>query len=125
MNLELIHEALRELSDANYQAALWSGQVAGEQSSFTEAICVLFNDAGLERALDSGTLEKTYSQDLCLQARQLSSLVTLIDDTGTPAQTLNHPKMNAVRGAAQALSKLFMAEAQRPTPDSPRSTPRG
>ena len=75
MILELISESLRELSDAEYQTALWTGQVSGEQSSFTEAICALFNDAGLERALDSGALDKTYSPKLCLQARRLSSLV--------------------------------------------------
>ena len=111
MNLELILEALRELSDAEYQSVLWSGKIAGEQSSFTEAVCVLFNDAGLERALDSGELEKDYSTILCLRARQLSTLVTLVDDTGNPNHTLNHPKMNAVRDAARELRKLFLDEA--------------
>lgn len=121
MNLELILEALRELSDADYQAALWLGKSEEGQSSFTEAACALFDDAGLARALDSGALEKTYSNELCLCARQLRTLVALIDDTGTPEQTLNHPKMNALREAASELNKLFLAESQRPTPDSPSS----
>ena len=124
MNLELILEALRELSDANYQAALWTGESEGEQSSFTEAVCVLFDDSGLARALDSGSLEMTYSDALCLRARQLRKLVALVDDTGTPEQTLNHPKMIDLRKTAQELNELFFAELL-PTPESPPSTPRG
>lgn len=120
MNLELIFESLRELSDTDYQSALWTGQVSGEQSSFTEAICVLFTDAGLERALDSGALEKTYSKDLCLQARRLSSLVTLVDATGTPEQTLNQPVMEDIREVAHELRKLFLAESQQQASDDPQ-----
>jgi hypothetical protein len=110
MNLELILEALRELSDADYQSALWSGKSAGEQSSFTEAVCVLFDDAGLAREIDSGSLERTYSNPLCQCARKLRAFVALIDDTGTPQQTLNQPKMKAFRELAHELREMFMAE---------------
>ena len=121
MNLELIHESLRELSDEVLQATLWTGKSDGEQSSFTEAVCVLFNDAGLEKALDSGNLDKTYSKSLCRQVRQLGALVNMIDDTGTPEQTLSHPKMNVLRDAARELMELFTTESRSQTPDSPPS----
>jgi hypothetical protein len=125
MNLELILEALRELSDAEYQTALWTGKLKGEQSSFVEAVCVLFDDAGLTRALDSGSLERSYSNALCLCARKLNTLVSLLDHSESPEQTLNHPKMNNLREAARELSNLFLAESSS-TPDSERSpTPRG
>lgn len=114
MNLELILEVLRELSDADYQAALWTGKLEGEQSSFTEAVCALFDDAGLARAIDSGNLEKSYSNALCMQARQLRALVALIDDTRTPEDTLNNPKMNEMREVASELNKLFLIESRRP-----------
>jgi len=117
MNLELILEALRELSDADYQSALWDGKSAGEQSSFTEAVCVLFDDAGLAREIDSGSLERTYSKPLCQCARQLRTLVALIDDTGTPEQTMNQSKMNALREMAHELREMFLAESQRPPLD--------
>lgn len=121
MNLELILNVLRELSDTDYQSALLTGQSEGEQSSFTEAVCVLFNDAGLERAMDSGLLEKTYSRDLCLRAAKLSTLVDGIDDSGAPELTLNHPKMNAIREVASELNELFLAESHSLNPDSPLS----
>lgn len=121
MNLELIHESLRELSDEMLQTALWTGKSDGEQSSFTEAVCVLFNDAGLEKALDSGLLDKTYSKELCRRARQLSALVNMIDDTGTPKQTLGHPKMNDLRDMARELLELFTTESELQASNSPPS----
>lgn len=119
MNLELIHESLRELSDEVLQSALWTGKSDGEQSSFTEAVCVLFNDAGLEKALNSGNLDKDYSKSLCRRARQLLALVNMIDDTGTPEQTLGHAKMDALRDAARELMELFTTESRHQTPGSP------
>lgn len=119
MNLKLIHESLKELSDEMLQTALWTGKSDGEQSSFTEAVCVLFNDAGLEKALDSGLLDKTYSKALCRRARQLDALVNMIDDTGTPEDTLGHPKMNDLRDTARELMALFTTESHPQTPDSP------
>lgn len=110
MNLDLIFEVLRELANADYQAALWTGQVEGEHSSFTEAVCVLFDDAGLARAIDSRTLEKMYSKALYECALELRTLVALIDDTGTPEQTLNHPKLDTLREVAFKLHNLFVAE---------------
>lgn len=117
INLELVLEALRELSDANYQAILWTGKSEGEQSSFTEAVCVLFDDAGLAREIDSGSLEKTYSNALCECVRQLRTLVALIDDTGSPRQTLKQSRMHNVRELSYELREMFLAESQQTPTD--------
>jgi hypothetical protein len=119
MNLQRILDTLQELSsDADYQAALWAGKIEGEQTSFIEAVCALFDDAGLARGIDSGALDRNCSTSLCRLARQLRSLVKLIDHKGSPEQILNHPKMNAIRETAHELSKLFVAESLPPSPDS-------
>lgn len=118
MNLERIIDSLQELSsDAEYQAALWGGKIEGEQASFIEAVCALFDDAGLARGIDSGALDRTYSTSLCGLARQLRSLVKMIDHRGPPAQTLNQPEMNALREVANELREMFLAESQQRPPD--------
>ena len=98
---------LEVLTDTAYQTALWTGNVEGEQSSFTEAVCMLFDDSALGIELDSGVFERTHSQELFQSVCRLRMLLREIDDTGTPAQTLQHPKMREVREAALELRKLF------------------
>jgi hypothetical protein len=107
MNLELIIDSLEELSDEKFHTALWSGKMKGMQSSFTEAVCILFDDSGLGIELDSGDFERNHSSELYLSVCSLRVLLREIDDSGTPEQTLRNPKMRQVREAANALKKLF------------------
>lgn len=118
INLEIIHDSLKELSDADYQTTFWLGGAAGEQSSFTEAICRLFDDAGLARAADSGELDRTFSRELSIKVGQLRALAKGIDDTGTPVMTVNHPGMGALRAVAKELLDLFIAESKGLAADS-------
>jgi hypothetical protein len=107
MNLESIIDILEVLSDKTYQTDLWTGNLKDEQSSFTEAVCILFDDSGLGIELDSGVFEINHSPELYRSICQFRMLVRDIDDSGSPEQTLKNPKMQEIRDAAAMLKKLF------------------
>lgn len=113
MNRELILHVLDELSsDADYQALLWSGKIEGVQASFIEAVCGLFNDSGLGRELDRGSLEITYSPALCQLARYLRESLKMIDGDETPEEIVAHLATTWVRETARELRILFLAESR-------------
>jgi len=112
MNIELIMDVLKELSDdPDYQALLWSGKIEGEHASFIKAVFGLFNDSGLGRELDSGLLDRKYSTTLCQLARYLRSLLKDIDGCWEPEEIVSHSAMTTVREIAGTLRILFMAES--------------
>lgn len=118
MNVELILDVLDELSsDADYQVLLWSGKIEGMQASFIEAVCGLFNDSGLGRELDRGSLDKIYSPALCHLARYLRDSLKGIDGYGAPEEIVAQLATRWVRETARELRILFLAES-RATPDS-------
>ena len=122
-NLERILDCLEELSsNREHQLALWNGEIEGVQASFTEAVCGLFDDAGLTRMLDSGELDRTYSKALCLKARRLGALTHKIDDHRiSDEEILNLPQMNSLRETAGELLALFISESNYQAPDAPLS----
>ena len=118
MNVELILDVLDELSsDADYQVLLWSGKIEGMQASFIEAVCGLFNDSGLGRELDRGSLDQIYSPALCHLARYLRESLKMIDGDETPEEIVAHLATTWVRETARELRILFLAESPA-TPDS-------
>jgi hypothetical protein len=117
INIGIILDTLQELSDAQYQDAIWNAKVPGRQSSYTEAVCALFDDSGLTREIDSGRLGQTYSRSLVQCAQELSRLVVLIPDTGAPREVLQHPKMNEVRALSAKLRIMLLVELKTMTED--------
>ena len=71
---ETVRDALLELSDAEYQRRVWTGQgTATEMSSFDETIERLFDDSGLAGALERG--DDVYGSKTDSDLRKLEGLV--------------------------------------------------
>ena len=97
-------EALQELADPELQHRLWLAS-SGEASSFTEAICRLFDDSGLARALEREEVVYGVPTDTVL--RRLGKAVQAVDEFQDPVDLIADPMMETVRElAAQALSLL-------------------
>ena len=100
-------EALRELSSREAQEALWLRGDPENISSFTEAICRVFDDSGLTRALESGRLQAVVSEELLQKLVQLHDSIRLIPEASSPTTILEHPGMESVRALAGELLRLF------------------
>ena len=91
--------ALEELSNQDEQSRLWlSNGSSGEVSSFTEAVCNVF-DAGVAVALESGDVPAP----IALLFQELGSLIDQIPDNVKPQEILDHPLMCDVRRVSLAL----------------------
>lgn len=94
-----IRAALRELSDVEYQSRVWTGQDAGgEMSSFAECVSRLYDDSGLELALDDD--QHVFGSSIDHDLRTLGTLVLQIDSSQGPEETVADPRMRRVRELA-------------------------
>ena len=99
-----VEDALQELAELEVQRRLWLAS-SGEASSFTEAVCLLFDDSGLARALERN--EVVYGVRVDAVLRRLGKAVQAIDESQDPVDLLADPMMETVRElAAQALLLL-------------------
>ena len=98
---ELI-DALNELSDKEVQMKLWVRGDDGHMSSFTEAICGVFDDAGITRALEKGQLEK----DVHDRFVELDKLVVQVPENLRPEKIIEHKLMPRIREVASQLLHL-------------------
>jgi hypothetical protein len=104
MILSHVIDALRELSDESLQRRRWLSSGEGEVSSFTEAVCQLFDDSGLGDELDKGREIFGHSIDdglrqFVVMLRRLQHL----ERTISPASLIEHADMAAVRARAREL----------------------
>jgi hypothetical protein len=94
-------ECLLELSDENFQRRVWAGFSETEMSSFTEAVCRLFDDTGLGDLLGEKT-GVAFTPAIDVKLRELSILIT----TGPRLESMplssiiEHPKMCEIRRVA-------------------------
>lgn len=99
----VVSEALRELSDEDYQRRVWLAESGPEVGSLTEAIERLFDDSGLGDALEDS--KTAYLPETVSALSELDSLLKQIDDRRSPAVTLSDPRLRRVRElAATALN---------------------
>jgi len=103
----LLLENLRELSDVTVQQRLWVHGSEKIMSSFTEAICGAFDDAGLTRALDSDAAEWPFSMDARRVAKELDRAVSLVPEDQRPEAIVRHASMDEVRGLAGELLRML------------------
>jgi len=89
------------------QGRLWVHGGEDEMSSFTEAVCTVFDDAGATRAMESGYLRKNYSLEFCCNMDELDRLVGLVPDSSAPEETMEHPEMESIRLASRRLLELL------------------
>ena len=93
-----VTDGLHELSDRARQEALWVNGI-NEMSSFSEAICEVFDDSGLMRALEKDEVASPL-RDMFLR---LDSLIEHVPEDAKPEDVISHPAMNGVRQAARKL----------------------
>ena len=93
-------DALRELSDERTQRALWTASEGPDVSSFEECVCRLYDDSGLDRELDRGSV---YSPDVDEGLRRLGGILAKVDAARTPEEVLADPLITQVRFEATDL----------------------
>jgi hypothetical protein len=100
-------DGLNELCSRDLQERLWlSDGSSGEVSSFEEAICSIFDDGGVTRALESGRLPS----DLGKKFGELNKLIDKIPNNVHPSVIINHPAMEKIRTIAETiLEEIKMA----------------
>jgi hypothetical protein len=101
LNKPLVEECLLELSSQSEQETLWTsdGKEGQPFSTFTEAICGLYDDSGLGRLLE-GTDYGDLSPDLTRLLVELSAAVDLVDDSAGPLAVIHSAGMARVRALA-------------------------
>jgi Lon protease-like protein len=110
ISAETLRWSLEELASKEEQERLWLGRNKDEISSFEEARCGVFDDAGLTRAIDSGFLADNYSEAFCGKVDELHRSVKSIPDNSKPEDVLNHPEMERIRCLATALLEMLPNE---------------
>lgn len=108
VNREIIESALRELADAEYQQRVWVAGSLTEVSSMNEATAALFNDSGLDEALERNLV--TFSPEIDAELRELRGMLRLsLDDQsarGTPAVIVSSDWRDVRHMAAGILGSL-------------------
>lgn len=106
----VVREALRELSDEDYQRRVWLAESGPEVGSLTEAVEHLFDDSGLGDALEESST--TYLPDTDSALSELEFLLRQMDDSQPPAVILSDPRLRRVRElAATALNDPELRES--------------
>jgi hypothetical protein len=110
INRTPLFEGLRQLANEDQQRALWIYGDEKRMSSFTEAMCYVFDASGLSKALDSGYAKTHLSPPLYEKIRQLRKLIHEVPENTPPIEIVEHPKFKMIRQIAGELIELFSAE---------------
>ena len=94
---------LDELSNPILQKKLWIE--GGEEgiSSFAEAVCSVFDDSGLFRAIESEDIPEPFLSSFL----KLGDLVREVPDNKSPEETINHPEMQNIKEVSLELLQLI------------------
>jgi hypothetical protein len=99
-----VRSALRELSDARYQSRVWTGKdPGGAMSSLDECVAELFDDSGLDSALDAGQI--VFNPKIDQQLKALGDLLVKLADTTDPLELLSHPWLQIVRRRSAVIAR--------------------
>lgn len=93
----LIVQALTELADAAYQERIWAGRDPRVMSSLTECVEQLFDDSGLEHALERGTV---FGPSVDEKLRVLGTRLSMVDATQPVTQLLHDKGLIQSQGLA-------------------------
>lgn len=108
LNHALIRDCLGELSDKSFQQRIWMASSGPEVSSFTEAVCQLFDDSGLDLALNKGSAFGNPIDDLL---KQLQARLAEIPHDAPPMNIINDEKMVIVRDIASHILKIMKTDS--------------
>jgi hypothetical protein len=99
---DAVRSALAELSDLDYQSRVWTGRdPRDEMSSFVECVSRLYDDSGLEHALDDG--QDVFGAAIDHGLRTLGGLVAKVDSSQAPDAMIVDPLMQRIRVEAAAV----------------------
>ena len=107
VNVKQLIEALRDLSDVEYQRRAWLASQGPVVSSFDEQACQVFDDTGLSPALDTDRRPPELSEDAFSALKDLDLAVSRVEGNAPPERLLEDPRVVKVRElAARALALL-------------------
>lgn len=100
-----IIDGLNELSSKKLQTKFWLFGGTHGISSFTEAICGIYDDGGVTRALDRGSLQ----EPLLTLFKELSTLLKEIPENTSQEEIMSHPTMESVKKISLELLKFLQS----------------
>lgn len=95
--------SLEEFADISVQRRRWLSEGGPEVSSFTEAVCQLFDDTGLGDALKKPGALPVFSAAIDDRLRELSKAVGRFDHEMEPLKQIDHPNMQKIRELAASI----------------------
>ena len=106
---------LEELASREWQETVWLAKREGVMSTFDEAVCGVFDDAQLTRAIESGYLRKHHSAAFCDKVDALDRTISAIyaeskSKNCMPEGILDHSEMERMRRLAAELLELLPRE---------------
>ncbi len=107
---EMAIEHLRELSDYSFQRRVWLASSGPEVSSFTEAVCGLFDDTGLSDVLESPRRTIVFGPQIderLDKLRQDIEPVLRLEEQLPPEALIESDKMKSIRRAAHEILSLI------------------
>lgn len=110
INRDVLRWCLEELASREEQERLWLGRSQSEMSSFEEAVCGVFDDSGLTRTIESGYLEKNYSNQFCRKVNALHLAIHSMPEKLRPQEIIDHPGMEKVRILAREMLEMLSKE---------------
>ena len=104
---EHVEGALHELADEHEQRRLWlsTGADGADVSSWGECVCRLFNDSGLDEALERDGV--VYTQPVDDRLTLLRLVLRRVDASQSTDSLLADPALDEVRALAQELLSLL------------------
>ncbi len=105
INIPMILNCLNELCDIAYQQRVWLASTGPEISSFTEAVCQLFDDSGLGVELEKNNI--IFSESIDTKLRMMQVKLAEINDKQAPLDIINETKMKRIRLLSGELLKLL------------------
>lgn len=107
LNNQILLDSLNELASEELQWKLWVHGNDNLMSSFTEAVCGVFDDSGLDRAKKTGYLANNFPVEICVLVDRLYKLIRKVPDNLKPEETINHPEMQSIRLVSYELLNFF------------------
>jgi hypothetical protein len=114
INYDVLRWSLEELASVEVQQRLWLGDSLGEASSFQEAICGVFDDSGLGRAMESGWIAERFGNDITSKVAELGTLVDKVPPNLPPREIIGLPLMADVRRVSRELMNFFAQRIKNP-----------
>lgn len=106
--VDIVESALRELADSEYQRRVWVEGSTTEVSSMNEATAALFNDSGLDVALEQNRsgFSPEIEQELNRLRSMLRESLAAQAERGTSAVIASTEWTAVLRTADQLLKKI-------------------